>query len=441
MGPGSPPSLESTAPWWTAARGERLILGGGRRLQGEIAISGAKNAALPLMILPLLTRHLVTLHNVPRNLDVAVLATLLRRLGVAVRWSTRGAALSLHASAEHVDPGALDAALVGRMRASFLLLGALLARCGTASVPLPGGDAIGLRGVDYHLDGLRAMGAEIALAGGIVKASAPGGLRGARILLPQPSVGATENLLIAATLADGDSVIENAAREPEIADVAHCLVAMGAEIAGIGSDKLLVSGRQTLGGAVHAVMPDRIEIGTYACAAALTDGALTLRHADAALLGAALPALEAAGVEFAASADGLQVRRSPAGLIGIDVVTQPFPGFATDLQPQMMALLSVASGVGMIGETIFDKRFQHVGELRRMGANITVHGSTALVRGVKSLRGAAVEASDVRAGAALVLAGLAAEGETVIGGIEHIDRGYEALAEKLASCGAAIRRA
>jgi UDP-N-acetylglucosamine 1-carboxyvinyltransferase len=440
MSPGSPLSLESTAPWWKAARGERLMIGGGRKLHGEIAISGAKNAALPLMILPLLTSHLVTLHNVPRNLDVAVLATLLRQLGVAIRWSTRGAALSLHASAERVDPGAIDAALVGRMRASFLLLGALLARCGTASIPLPGGDAIGLRGVDYHLEGLRAMGAEIELSGGIVRAAAPGGLHGARILLPQPSVGATENLLIAATLADGDSVIENAAREPEIADVAQCLVAMGAVIAGIGGDTLLVSGCKTLGGAVHAVMPDRIEIGTYACAAALTDGEVTLRGADAALLGAALPALAAAGVEISAVADGLLVRRSPSGLVGIDVVTQPFPGFATDLQPQMMTLLSIASGVGMIGETIFDKRFQHVGELRRMGASITVHGSTALVRGVASLRGAEVEASDVRAGAALVLAGLAAAGETVIGGIEHIDRGYEALVNKLSSCGAAIRR-
>jgi UDP-N-acetylglucosamine 1-carboxyvinyltransferase len=436
----SPLSLQSTAPWWEATRGEKLVIEGGRKLAGEITISGAKNAALPLMILPLLTGHLVTLHNVPRNLDVAVLATLLRRLGVGIRWSTRRGALSLHAHAERVDPGAIDGALVGRMRASFLLLGALLARCGTAAVPLPGGDAIGLRAVDYHLLGLRAMGAEIELAGGIVRATAPGGLRGARFLLPSPSFGATENLLIAATLAQGDSIIENAAREPEIADVAQCLAAMGAEIAGIGSDTLLVSGRKTLNGAVHTVLQDRIEMGTWACAAALTDGALTLRHADATLLGAALPALEAAGVEFTATADGLLVRRSPSGLVGTDVVTQPFPGFATDLQPQMMTLLSVTSGAGMISETIFDKRFQHVGELRRMGADITVHGASALVRGVTSLHGAAVEASDVRAGAALVLAGLAAAGETVIGGIEHLDRGYEALTEKLASCGAAIRR-
>ncbi len=440
MNLGSPLALQSTAPWWQAARGEKLVIKGGRRLVGEITISGAKNAALPLMILPLLTDHLVTLHNVPRNLDVAILATLLRRLGVAVHWSTRGGALSLHAHAERVDPSGIDGALVGRMRASFLLLGALLARCGTAALPLPGGDAIGLRAVDYHLNGLRAMGAEIELAGGIVRAAAPGGLRGARITLPGPSVGATENLLIAATLAEGESVIENAAREPEIADVAQCLVAMGAEITGIDSDTLTVSGRRALGGAVHTVLADRIELGTYACAAALTDGALTLHGAAPALLGAALPALEAAGIAIEVSENGLLVRRGSDGLIGVDVVTQPFPGFATDLQPQMMTLLSVASGVGMIAETIFDKRFQHVGELRRMGADITVHGSSALVRGVAGLHGATVEAGDVRAGAALVLAGLAATGETVIGGIEHLDRGYEAITEKLSACGAAIRR-
>jgi UDP-N-acetylglucosamine 1-carboxyvinyltransferase len=432
--------LTDVAPWWTPPRGRTIVVTGRRQLAGTIAISGAKNGALPLMIVPLLTRHPVTLHNLPQSLDVVVLATLLDRLGVTLQWSMRGTQLALEARAETVRPEALDAALVGRMRASFLLLGALLARCGAAALPLPGGDAIGLRAVDYHLDGLRAMGAAITLESGLVRATAPRGLHGAEIVLPRPSVGATENLLLAAALADGVTVIRNAAREPEIADLAQCLKTMGAAIVGIGGDALTVTGRAELDGTVHHVLPDRIELGTYACAAALTDGELRLTGADPTLLGAALPVFEAAGIVLKPAADGILVRRHRAGLIGVDAMTQPFPGFATDLQPQLMTLLCLAKGAGMITEAIFERRFQHVGELQRMGANITVHGASALIRGVRRLGGARVEASDVRAGAALVLAGLVAEGETVIGGVEHIDRGYDGMAEKLADCSAAIRR-
>jgi UDP-N-acetylglucosamine 1-carboxyvinyltransferase len=327
------------------------------------------------------------------------------------------------------------------MRASVLLLGALVARCGEVRLPLPGGDAIGLRGIDFHLAGLRAIGAAITLEGGIIHARAPQGLRGAEIRLPQPSVGATENLLIAAVLAEGRTVIANAAREPEIIDLADCLNAMGAAITGAGTDAVTILGGRPLGGGVHTVMPDRIETGTIACAAALTDGEILLRYAKADLLGAAEPILHAAGVALSPAEDGLLARRAPGGLAGVDILTQPYPGFATDLQAPAMALLAVADGASAITETIFEQRFKHVDELRRMGAQIQVQGRTALIRGVPRLSGARVTASDVRAAAALVLAGLGAEGTTTLDGLDHLDRGYASMAEKLVACGASITRA
>jgi UDP-N-acetylglucosamine 1-carboxyvinyltransferase len=433
-------SLVVAAPWWKPDAGERLIVTGGRPLQGHYAISGAKNAALPLMVAALLTPHLVTLRNLPGNLDVAVLASLLQRLGVELHWSQGADGLSVTMCADRVHPGRVEPELVGRMRASILLLGALLARSGEVALPLPGGDAIGLRAIDLHLSGLRAMGAEIELVDGLVKATAPAGLKGAEIVFGRVSVGATENLLLAAVLADGKTLLRNAAREPEIADLANCLVAMGAKISGIGSDTLEIEGGAPLGGAAHRVLPDRIEIGTLACAAAMTDGELVLAGADRELLGAAAPAFETAGVLLTDDVDGLIARRRPGGLCGIDVVTQPYPGFATDLQAPTMALLTVAQGVGSVTETIFDQRFRHVDELRRMGADIVVRGSTAVIRGVAGLKGAAVAGTDVRAAAALLMAGLAAEGKTVLTGLDHLDRGYDGIVAKLSACGAALVR-
>jgi len=433
-------SLVAAAPWWRPDAGERLTIVGGRPLQGRYKISGAKNAALPLMVSALLTPHLVTLRNMPGNLDVAVLASLLQRLGVELHWSQGEEGLSVTICADRVHPGRVEPQLVGRMRASILLLGALLARSGEVALPLPGGDAIGLRAIDLHLSGLRAMGAEIELSGGLVKATAPRGLKGAEIVFGRVSVGATENLLLAAVLAEGRTTLRNAAREPEIADLAQCLVAMGARISGIGSDTLAIEGGAPLGGAVHRVMPDRIEIGTLACAAAMTDGELVLAGAERTLLGAAAPAYESAGVELTDAAGGLIARRAAGGLRGIDVVTQPYPGFATDLQAPTMALLTLAQGAGSVTETIFDQRFRHVDELRRMGADILVRGSTAVIRGVPHLKGAGVAGTDVRAAAALLMAGLAARGETVLTGLDHLDRGYDGIVAKLSACGAVLVR-
>jgi UDP-N-acetylglucosamine 1-carboxyvinyltransferase len=421
---------------------QRPVNGDPRRAAArrQLCHQRGEECLLPLMVSALLTPHLVTLRNVPASLDVAVLAALLQRLGAEMHWSTKAPGLSVTICADRLQPGSIDGDLVSRMRASVLLLGALLGRCGEASLPMPGGDAIGLRGVDFHLSGLRAMGAEIELIGGVIHAKAPSGLTGADILLPQPSVGATENLLLAAALARGTTTIRNAAREPEVADLIACLVSMGARISGAGSHVLTVEGGAPLAGAVHDVMPDRIELGTLACAAAITDGELVLHQGSLDLLGAALPVLQAAGVELREIAGGLLARRSEAGLAGTDIVTQPYPGFATDLQAPLMALLSIAGGASAVTETIFEQRFLHVGELRRMGANIAVHGRTALIRGVPELRGATVACTDVRAAAALVIAALGATGETTLTGLDHLDRGYEQMAEKLAACGADIVR-
>jgi UDP-N-acetylglucosamine 1-carboxyvinyltransferase len=432
--------LSVAAPWWRARPGQVLAIRGGRPLIGTYPISGAKNAVLPLMIAALLSPHLVTLRNVPANLDVAVLSALLRRLGVEQSWSQTESGLAMTLCADRVHPAGIDPELVSRMRASVLLLGALLARCGAVSLPMPGGDAIGLRGVDFHLAGLRAMGATVELESGQIHATAPAGLHGAEIVLPLPSVGATENLLLAAVLASGTTVIRNAAREPEIADLATCLIAMGARISGHGTDVLTIEGNAPLAGAVHDVMPDRIELGTLACAAAITNGELLLRHGRLELLGAAAPVLAGAGVAMREVADGLIVRRSPTGLTGVDIATQPFPGFATDLQAPAMALLAIATGAGAVTETVFEQRFWHVDELRKLGANITVRGRTALVRGVPALRGAAVTGSDVRAAAALVIAGLGATGETELQGLDHLDRGYDRMTEKLVACGADVEQ-
>jgi UDP-N-acetylglucosamine 1-carboxyvinyltransferase len=432
--------LLAASPWWRPEPGSVLAIRGGRRLTGRYPISGAKNAVLPLMVAALLTPHLVTLRNVPASLEVAVLAGLLHRLGVGLNWAETDAGLALTLCADRVNAAEVDVGLVRRMRASVLLLGALLGRCGHACLPLPGGDAIGLRGIDFHLDGLRAMGAEVSLADGMVQARAPDGLRGADIILPFPSVGATENLMLAAVLAQGRTTIRNAALEPEIADLAQCLIAMGAPIQGLGTGTLAIEGGRPLQGAIHAVMPDRIETGTMACAAAITDGELFLAHAQAEPLGAALPLLRAAGVETEEVAGGLVARRGAGGLVGVDLTTRPYPGFATDLQAPAMVLMTVARGASAITETIFEQRFHHAGELQRMGARIAVQGRTAWVRGVDRLRGARVMASDIRAAAALVLAGLAAEGETLLEGLDHLDRGHDGMVAKLAACGAAVER-
>jgi len=424
---------------------DRIRVRGGHPLKGAIAIGGAKNAALPLMTACLLTDAPLTLGNLPHVADIATLANLLQALGVTLTLDGHagngghaGRALTLTARAITDTTAAYD--LVRRMRASILVLGPLLARRGQATVSLPGGCAIGTRPVDLHLKGLQQLGAEIELENGYVVARAPDGLHGAHIQFPAVSVGATENLMMAASLARGETVLANAAREPEIADLARCLVAMGARIECIDSDELTITGVERLGGASHDVLPDRIEAGTYAVAAAITGGDIELVGADIHALGAVVEALVAAGVEITPTTRGLRVRRANGGIAGVDVMTGPYPGFPTDLQAQMMALMTIADGAAMITESVFENRFMHVPELARMGADITVHGASALVRGVGGLVGAPVMATDLRASVSLVLAGLAATGETVVGRVYHLDRGYERLEEKLAACGADIAR-
>jgi UDP-N-acetylglucosamine 1-carboxyvinyltransferase len=343
-------------------------------------------------------------------------------------------------SACHITSTTAPYDLVRKMRASFLVLGPLVARCGRGRVSLPGGGDIGTRPVDLHIKGLQRLGAEVELREGYIEARAPKGLRGAEIVFPSVSVGATENLLMAATLAKGESLLINAAREPEITDLAHCLVAMGAEIDGIGSDRLQVRGVAGLHGARHTVIPDRIETGTYMMAAAATGGEVRLVGARPDHVEAVRRILESAEVCVTDTADGIAVRRRNGRLAGVDVMTEPYPGFPTDLQAQIMALMAIAEGASMITETIFENRFMHVSELARMGANINVHGASALVRGVPRLMGAPVMATDLRASVSLILAGLAASGETVVNRVYHLDRGYERIEEKLSGCGARIER-
>ncbi len=413
---------------------DRILIRGGRPLHGALPIGGAKNAALPLMTAGMLTDDRLLLGNVPQLADIDTMSALIAQHGVAV--VPDGRTLSIGGPISNTEA---PYEIVRKMRASILVLGPLLARVREARVSLPGGCAIGTRPVDLHLKGLEQMGAVIRLEGGYVHASAPGGLRGAVIVLPFASVGATENLLMAATLAEGRTEIANAAREPEIGDLAACLLAMGAQIDGIGSGTLVVDGVPRLHGAAHPIVADRIETGTYACAAAITGGEVRLLGGQLAHLGAVADALRSAGVEMTEGDDALVVRRRD-GLRGADAMTEPYPGFPTDMQAQFMALMSVAEGAAMVTETIFENRFMHVPELNRMGANINVHGASAIVRGVRRLSGAPVMATDLRASVSLVLAGLAARGETTVNRVYHLDRGYEALEQKLAACGADIER-
>jgi UDP-N-acetylglucosamine 1-carboxyvinyltransferase len=421
---------------------DKICIKGGVPLEGVIPIGGAKNAALPLMTASLLTSETLTLKNVPVLADIATMANLLVQHGVAVIRGEEGADSGhvLELSAGHITSSTAPYDLVRKMRASVLVLGPLVARCGRARVSLPGGCAIGTRPVDLHIKGLQRLGAEVELRGGYIDARAPKGLRGAEIAFPAVSVGATENLLMAASLAEGETLLINAAREPEIANLAECLTAMGAHIDGIGTDRLRIMGVPRLHGATHSIIPDRIETGTYIIAAAATNGEVTLTGTRLDLVAAVARILEGAGVQVAETADGLSVRRYAERLEGVDVMTEPYPGFPTDLQAQIMALMTIAKGASMITETIFENRFMHVPELARMGANINVHGASALVRGVPRLMGAPVMATDLRASVSLVVAGLAAAGETVINRVYHLDRGYERLEEKLAGCNARIER-
>ena len=419
---------------------DTIHIRGGRRLTGAIPISGAKNAALPLMTAALLTDEPLRLANMPRLADVRTLTKLLGALGgeVALDEDAGGDVMTIHVA--DIASTTAPYEIVSQIRASFWVLGPLLARCHEAKVSLPGGCAIGARPVDLYIKGLQKMGAEIDLVEGYVLARAPGGLKGAVIRSPIVSVGATHTLMMAATLADGVTVLENAAREPEIGDVARCLVAMGAKIEGIGSSTLRIEGVERLHGANHRVIADRIEAGTYAVAAAMTGGEVTLEGVEAETFEAALSVLRAAGANVEAEQGAVRVFRNGERLQATDVVTQVFPGFPTDLQAQFMALMTTAEGESEITETIFENRFMHVQELARFGADISLHGDKALVRGVDRLKGAPVMASDLRASAALIIAGLAAEGETVINRVYHLDRGFERIEAKLGACGAEIWR-
>jgi UDP-N-acetylglucosamine 1-carboxyvinyltransferase len=423
---------------------DRILIRGGNRLSGRLPISGAKNAALTLMPCALLTDEPLTLRNLPRLADVDGFGHLLNQLGASTaiegtRPEDFGRVMTIRAGKLTSTEAPYD--IVRKMRASILVLGPVLARAGEATVSLPGGCAIGNRPIDLHLKALEAIGAELEMAAGYVKAVAPGGrLAGGRYRFPVVSVGATENVVMAAVLAKGSSVIENAAREPEIVDLCNCLVAMGARIAGIGTDTLEIEGVDRLHGATYAVMPDRIEAGSYACAAAITGGRLELVGASFADMQATIDALRSAGVAVSETKDGVLVEAS--GPLGpVDISTSPYPGFATDMQAQFMAMLCLGSGTSVLTETIFENRYMHVPELARMGADIQVHGRTALVKGVDRLVGAPVMATDLRASMSLILAGLAAEGETSVARVYHLDRGYERLEEKLSAVGADIERA
>ena len=422
---------------------DRIIIRGGKRLEGRIPISGAKNAALTLLPCALLTDEPLTLRNLPRLADVDSFGHLLNQLGVSTtvegaRPEDFGRVMTLKATNITATVAPYD--IVRKMRASILVLGPLLARAGEATVSLPGGCAIGTRPVDLHLKAIEALGAEIEIAAGYVKAKAPpGGLRGGNIVFPFVSVGATENALMAAVLAKGITVIENAAREPEITDLAECLVAMGAEIEGIRSDTLTVHGVDRMHGATYSVMPDRIEAGSYACAAGITGGSLELVGARADSMHAILSGLTDAGIEVEQVRGGIKVS-AEGGIKPLSLSTAPFPAFPTDMQAQFMAMLTRAEGTSLLTETIFENRYMHVPELARMGADIEVRGRSAVVRGVERLVGAPVMATDLRASMSLVLAGLAAEGETEVNRIYHLDRGYERLEEKLQAVGADIER-
>ncbi len=420
---------------------DKLLIEGGTRLAGEAVISGAKNAALPLLCAALLTREPLTLTNVPDLNDVGTMLKLLEQMGVrvsreAARDGSEGLTVTLDASGLNNPVAPYE--LVKTMRASILVLGPLAARCGEARVSLPGGCAIGARPVDQHIKGLTAMGAEVSVEHGYVHAQSPR-LKGARLFTDMVTVTGTENLMMAACLADGETVIENAAREPEVVDLANCLVAMGAQISGAGSDVIRIRGVPTLHGATHRIMPDRIETGTYLCAAAVTGGDIRLTHTSASYLDAVIDKLMDAGCEIHSERDAITLK-APPRLTSVSLRTSPYPAFPTDMQAQFMALNCVAEGTAIIRETIFENRYMHAVELIRLGADIKIDGNTAVVKGVSKLEGATVMATDLRASASLVIAGLVAQGETLIERIYHLDRGYEKLDQKLTALGGKVRR-
>jgi len=424
---------------------DRIRIFGGVPLKGSIAIGGAKNAALTLMPACLLTEETLTLSNLPHLVDITTMANLLAQHGVSMalnghshNGSPSGRTLELCASNITNTTAPYD--LVRKMRASILVLGPLLARYGQARVSLPGGCAIGTRPVDLHIKALEQLGAKIELEEGYINAHVQGRLKGAHIIFPQVTVGGTENTMMAATLAEGETVIANAAQEPEIIDLAQCLVAMGAKIDGIGTGTLRIHGVEALHGAEYSVVPDRIETGSFAVAAAITRGDLELVGTRADLMQSVIKVLTDCGVTITETERGIRVKADDCDIIGTDIMTEPYPGFPTDMQAQLMALLSTANGASMITETIFENRYMHVPEMMRMGARITVHGSSAIVRGVPHLSGAQVMATDLRASISLILAGLAASGETMVNRVYHLDRGYERVEEKLAACGARIER-
>lgn len=416
---------------------DKLLIRGGRRLQGEVAISGAKNAALPILCASLLTADTLTLENVPQLRDIGTTLRLLERLGVT---HTNGRSDRVELNASQVNNLEAPYDLVKTMRASILVLGPLLARFGKADVSFPGGCAIGSRPVDIHLRGLEAMGATIEVDGGYIRARAPQGLKGAHFFMDIVTVGGTENLLMAAVLAKGKTILENAAREPEIVDLANCLVRMGAQIEGIGSDSLTIYGVERLQGCSYSVMPDRIETGTYLAAAAATRGRVRLRDTAAGILDAVLLKLEETGAHISTGENWIELDMQGNRPRSISVRTAPYPAFPTDMQAQFTAMNAVAEGTGAVTETIFENRLIQVHELNRMGANIVLEGNTAIIKGVPRLKGAPVMASDLRASASLVIAGMVADGETLIDRIYHIDRGYECIEEKLQMLGANIQR-
>ncbi len=417
---------------------DSIRITGGTELNGTIPIAGAKNACLTLMPATLLSEEPLTLTNAPRLSDIRTMSTLLESLGVEVSSLQNGQVQVL--SSHGADRHRADYDIVRKMRASILVLGPLLARDGVAEVSLPGGCAIGARPVDLHLRGLEALGADLDLVEGYVHARAPRGLRGGTFEFPLVSVGATENILMAATLAKGTTVLKNAAREPEIVDLADCLTRMGAHIEGAGSAEIVIEGVDRLHGATHPVVVDRIELGTYMLAPAITGGCVTLEGGRLDLVEAFAAKLDEAGIAVSESAAGVTVSRRNGRVSAVDVTTAPHPGFPTDLQAQIMALLCTAEGVSVLEERIFENRFMHAPELMRMGADIEVHGGTATVTGVKRLKGAPVMATDLRASVSLILAGLGADGETTVSRVYHLDRGYERVEEKLSACGANIER-
>ena len=417
---------------------DKLLITGGKTLTGTIDISGAKNSALKLMAACLLTAEPLRLTNIPNLADTRFLSQLLASLGVEVYWPK--GSNECHFNAAEISSTIAPYEQVRKMRASFNVLGPLLARMGHATVSLPGGCAIGARPVDLHLKAFEAMGADLVIEEGYVKAAAIRGLQGAHIVFPFPSVGATEHAMLAATLAKGETVLENGAREPEISDLADCLNMMGAKISGAGTDRITIEGVTEMRGGTYPVMPDRIEAGTYAMAAAAAGGDVTLNGAPVDALGAMIDVLRQAGVTIDTEKNTLRIRRNGAALKAVSVDTQPHPGFPTDLQAQFMALMATADGTSVIRENIFENRFMHAPELSRLGAKIAVRGQEAVVTGVPALKGAPVMATDLRASVSLVIAGLVAEGETEVRRIYHLDRGFERLEEKLSGCGADVKR-